>query len=75
MCKNCLIQFDQLINSSKNYKFPNSTDLLIEGLHYYKENSFIVLKKCIIYLKGVVVKIIADIVYLALIKNKVNLKN
>lgn len=51
LCENCLQNYDKLVSDSKIYSFPNSSNL-IEGLHYYKENSYLVFTEMYHLLKG-----------------------
>jgi hypothetical protein len=52
LCVHCLEHYNQLVNNSANYNFPNQKELLIEGLHYYKENSYWVFTELYHLLRG-----------------------
>ncbi|TAH25523.1 MAG: hypothetical protein EAZ07_06965 [Cytophagales bacterium] len=39
LCVNCLQHLNHLVNVSTKYNFPTQKEFLIEGLHYYKEDS------------------------------------
>ena len=51
LCANCMTQLDKLVMSNLNRSAP-IPQLLIEGLHYYKENSYFVFTELYHYLKG-----------------------
>ncbi|WP_461399564.1 DUF5522 domain-containing protein [Flavitalea sp.] len=38
LCRNCLDQINNQVKVAKGHSFPGQKELLIEGLHYYKEN-------------------------------------
>ncbi len=37
LCKNCLSDINQLVKTAKSYQFPSQKEMLVEGLHFYKE--------------------------------------
>lgn len=39
LCANCLLHINKLVLATKRYQFPKQKELLIEGLHFYKENN------------------------------------
>lgn len=39
LCKNCLQKINLEIKATKRYQFPTQKEMLIEGLHYYKEDT------------------------------------
>jgi len=39
LCKDCLLKVSQDIKVASGYLFPMQKEMLIEGLHYYKENN------------------------------------
>lgn len=39
LCKSCLEKINQDIQMAKSYHFPTQKEMLIEGLHYYKEQN------------------------------------
>lgn len=39
LCKNCLEKINHDIKMAKGYQFPAQKEMLIEGLHYYKEHN------------------------------------
>lgn len=52
LCANCLVHFNNLIIASKRYAFPTQKELLIEELHYYKENNYWVFTELYHLLRG-----------------------
>lgn len=38
LCKNCLQEINQKLNLLRGYQFPTQKEMLIEGLHFYKED-------------------------------------
>lgn len=40
LCNSCLNEINNLVSISDKYNFPISSEQLIEGIHYYKENNF-----------------------------------
>jgi hypothetical protein len=52
LCVNCLLHFNHLVNISRKHGFPNQQELLIEGLHYYKENNYWVFTELYHMLRG-----------------------
>lgn len=40
LCKNCLEKINNDVKLAKHYQFPTQKEMLIEGLHYYKENGY-----------------------------------
>lgn len=39
LCKDCLAKINHGIKVAKGYRFPIQKEMLIEGLHYYKEGN------------------------------------
>ncbi len=37
LCKDCLSDINQLAKTARSYQFPSQKEMLIEGLHFYKE--------------------------------------
>jgi len=37
LCRNCLLQLNQLVRISAQHTFPRQKEFFIEGLHFYKE--------------------------------------
>jgi hypothetical protein len=52
LCKDCLSQLNLLVKVAKMHSFPPTKELMIEGLHYYKENGSIVFTEMYHYLRG-----------------------
>jgi len=52
LCKKCLEELNLAIKAKGTYKFPASPELLVEGLHYYKENGFFVFTEFYHILRG-----------------------
>ena len=52
LCRDCLAGFDILLKHSRTYKFPTQKEMLMEGLHYYKENGFYVFTELYHLLRG-----------------------
>jgi hypothetical protein len=52
LCKNCLAKIDNTIKLSKQYHFPVQKEMLVEGLHYYKENGYWVFTELYHLLRG-----------------------
>jgi len=42
LCRNCMIQIEQMVKFSLLHSFPAQKELMVEGLHYYRENGQIV---------------------------------
>lgn len=40
LCNNCLAELNQLVALKKQYPFPETSDDLIEGIHYYREEDY-----------------------------------
>lgn len=38
LCKKCLEKIDRLVHTARGSAFPIQPELLIEGLHYYRDN-------------------------------------
>ena len=38
LCKTCLTHYEHLLKVAKGQRFPRQPEMLVEGLHYYKEN-------------------------------------
>lgn len=52
LCKNCLKHYNQLVLLFNNHTFPTHKDQLIEGLHYYIENQYLVFSEFYHLLRG-----------------------
>ncbi len=39
LCKDCLVHINHLVKMANGYRFPTQKEMLIEGLHYYKEGT------------------------------------
>jgi len=52
LCANCLQHFNSLLKVSAKHSFPTQKELLIEGLHFYKENSYWVFTELYHTLRG-----------------------
>ena len=37
LCKDCLHQINEDVKNASHYRFPTQKEMLVEGLHYYKE--------------------------------------
>ncbi|HEX5155313.1 MAG TPA: cysteine-rich CWC family protein [Parafilimonas sp.] len=42
LCKNCLLQIEQMVQFGLRHEFPKQGELMIEGLHYYFDNGYFV---------------------------------
>jgi hypothetical protein len=42
LCKDCLAKINHDVHLAKGYQFPTQKEMLIEGLHYYKEGNNLV---------------------------------
>ncbi|HRP55804.1 cysteine-rich CWC family protein [Agriterribacter sp.] len=52
LCKSCLEKLNRDIKTAKGYQFPVQKEMLIEGLHYYKENDNLVFTALYHILRG-----------------------
>jgi hypothetical protein len=52
LCNQCLHHFDQLVTLAKAHHFPDKQELLVENIHYYKEDHCIVFTELYHFLKG-----------------------
>lgn len=52
LCKDCLNYFNKLGRTVKKYQFPASSEVLVEGVHYYKENKVWIFTELYHYLRG-----------------------
>ena len=52
LCKNCLSELNQLTKTSEKLSFPTQKEMLIENLHYYKENGYWVFTEFYHILRG-----------------------
>jgi hypothetical protein len=52
LCVSCLQNFNQLATISQNQLFPSNEEMLIEGLHFYKENNYWVFTQLYHMLRG-----------------------
>jgi len=39
LCKNCVLELDELLEQAAQYPFPDNKNQVIEGVHYYKEKA------------------------------------
>lgn len=51
-CKKCLQDINTMIDVAQEYKSPLKNKQFIEGIHYYKENNYIVFTEMYHFLKG-----------------------
>ena len=42
LCKKCLVELNQMTTLAKTHSFPQQGELMVENLHYYKENDLLV---------------------------------
>lgn len=42
LCQKCLLEIDQMVRFSQLHPLPPQKELMIEGLHYYYENGYLV---------------------------------
>lgn len=52
LCKKCLEELNRAVKARGTYRFPAGSELLVEGLHYYKENGFFVFTEFYHILRG-----------------------
>ena len=52
LCKDCLIEINSFVQNAKEFHFPEKKDILVEGLHYYREGNNWVFTELYHYLKG-----------------------
>ena len=52
LCKTCLAHFEQLNKVAKAHRFSAQPRMLVEGLHYYKENGLMVFTELYHLLRG-----------------------
>lgn len=52
LCQKCLIDLNRFIALAKTQTFPKQRELMIEGLHYYKENGYWVFTELYHFLRG-----------------------
>lgn len=42
LCKKCLAELDKMLTFAQNQTLPRQKEMLVEGLHYYKQNDEVV---------------------------------
>ena len=52
LCKDCLAKINHEIKMAKPYRFPTQKEMLIEGLHFYKEKGTMVFTELYHLLRG-----------------------
>lgn len=52
LCKDCLAKINQRVKTAGSYRFPTQKEMLIDGLHYYKENGNRVFTELYHFLRG-----------------------
>ncbi|HSU28498.1 MAG TPA: cysteine-rich CWC family protein [Chitinophagaceae bacterium] len=52
LCKNCLAKTNSDVKAAKSYHFPAQQEMFVEGLHYYKEDGFLVFTELYHLLRG-----------------------
>lgn len=52
LCNNCLEEINNKVASAGNYAFPSKKEMLIEGLHFYKEGNNFVFTELYHFIKG-----------------------
>lgn len=52
LCRNCLEQVNEVVKVAKRYRFPTQKEMLVEGLHYYKEGGQVVFTELYHVLRG-----------------------
>ncbi|MEP7197528.1 MAG: cysteine-rich CWC family protein [Saprospiraceae bacterium] len=52
LCKECLNKFNQITELTKELSFPTKPEMLVEGLHYYKEDNYLVFTEIYHLLRG-----------------------
>jgi len=52
LCKSCLSELNHMVKMTERYEFTNSPNLLVEKLHYYRENGFWVFTEFYHMLRG-----------------------
>ena len=52
LCKSCMVKVNHDVKVAKGYHFPTQKELLIEGLHYYKEDNYWVFTELYHMLRG-----------------------
>ncbi|MCS6933715.1 MAG: cysteine-rich CWC family protein [Chitinophagales bacterium] len=52
LCASCLLHFEKLNAIASKQTFPVQSELLIEGLHYYRENGCVVFTELYHLLRG-----------------------
>lgn len=52
LCKDCLAKIKQDIKVANRYQFPAQKEMLIEGLHFYTENNYLVFTELYHLLRG-----------------------
>jgi hypothetical protein len=52
LCRDCLKEIDHDIKVAGSYRFPTQKEMLIEGLHYYKEGNYWVFTEMYHILRG-----------------------
>ncbi len=52
LCKNCLAEVDKIIKAARGYRFPTQKEMLVDGVHFYKENNYIVFTELYHTLRG-----------------------
>lgn len=52
LCKNCLASIDKQLTFAENQDFPQTKEMLIEGVHYTKENGTLIYTELYHILRG-----------------------
>lgn len=52
LCKDCLVKINHDVQLAKEYQFPAQGEMLVEGLHYYKEGNNLVFTALYHLLRG-----------------------
>lgn len=52
LCKDCLARINTDVKAARNYRFPAQKEMVIEGLHYYKEGNYVVFTELYHLLRG-----------------------
>lgn len=52
LCPDCLARLNEAVKTTRQYRFPTQKEMLIEGLHYYKEGNYWVFTEFYHILRG-----------------------